>query len=173
MHRRRPGDQPQNLRNAGTNETVFVFCPLSVLRCRTTGCTSSDFERSSRWKLCRGYYGKRAANQPDPRISRMALHLDRLRLQRVGPPATAGVVSLPLPPQSADSLAVDHRCAAWQPLGHYERDGSPRRVLACIADARGVPETLGLKEVERPSKKLGKHPWSATTRITREKLEFQ
>lgn len=102
----------------------------------------------------------------------MSLQLDRLRLQRVGPTATVGVVSLPLPPQSGDSLALDHRCAAWQPLGHYERDGSPRRVLACIADPRGVPETLGLKKVARPSKKTGKHPWSATTRITREKLEF-
>ena len=99
-------------------------------------------------------------------------HLDRLRLERtVDDGAQTGLFSLPLPPEYARTLTVNHPRSAGQPLAWRERDGAPRRVLVALTDKSGVPDELGVT-VQPAADSRKRSPWKVATRITREKLDY-
>jgi len=97
---------------------------------------------------------------------------DHLVLERTGPAdATVGLFSLPLPQANANDLSLDHAVAGLQPLAWWRKNQTPRRVLACVVDDAGVPETLSLKSGGATAG-TGSRPWTLETRITKQQLEF-
>ncbi|MCE9590013.1 MAG: hypothetical protein K8S99_05760 [Planctomycetes bacterium] len=105
--------------------------------------------------------------------------LEQLVLERTGPAeATVGLISLPIPrdfPGGPDHAAIDHPAAALQPVGWWTRNELPRRSLAMIVDDQGVPASLRLKS-RRPAAhraEAPQRPWTFSTRITKERLEFK
>ena len=101
------------------------------------------------------------------------LHVEKVVLTRTGPAeATVGVISLPLPREGANELRVDHGTVGVQPVGWWERDVTPRRVMACVVGQEGVPETLKLKRGEREAG-AASTAWKVEYHTTFERLHFE
>lgn len=86
--------------------------------------------------------------------------------------AQVGIVSLPLPRESAKALRIAGVQNAFQPVGWWEKDKTPRRVLAFCMTEENLPETLHLERGTEPSADLPISPWKLTTRVSREKLDY-
>jgi len=102
----------------------------------------------------------------------MNLH-KRLVLERTGPAeAPVGMISLPLPRNDAAQLTIDHPATAAVPVGWWERDRVPRRVISYVIDRDGVPDTLRLTDGPERNEATDS-PWSVDARISRENRDFQ
>jgi len=105
--------------------------------------------------------------------------LEHLVLERTGPAeATVGLISLPIPrdfPGGPGHAVIDHPLAALQPVGWWVRHELPRRSLAMIVDDNGMPQTLRVRSRRPPGVRSDSpdRPWSISTRITKERLEFK
>ena len=98
---------------------------------------------------------------------------DLVVLERTGPAeATVGIISLPLPRETANDLALDHPSAGLQTVAWWERHGVPRRVMAFVVDGDGVPETLRLKRGGR-AEASASQAWSWRYNTTFERLPFK
>jgi hypothetical protein len=99
-----------------------------------------------------------------------------LKLERTGSAeATVGMISLPLPRDVATTVSIDHAASALQPIAWWKRHEVPRRALAFVVDNNGVPDTLSLREGEPRANHNAANalaPWTVSTRITKEKLDF-
>src|SRR5688500_18446355 len=97
--------------------------------------------------------------------------VEKLKLERTGPAeATVGMISLPLPRDVASQVTIDHAASALQPIAWWKRHEVPRRSLAFVVDANGVPETLGLREGAPQTHRNvadAPAPWTVSTRITK------
>lgn len=93
-------------------------------------------------------------------------------LERAGPAeATVGMISLPLPRERANDLIVDHPSTGAQPVGWWQRDRTPRRVMTFVVGQDSVPETLRLKSGRKRSGPVSK-AWSVRYHTTFERLPF-
>ncbi|MHB9106573.1 MAG: hypothetical protein ACYDCO_05895 [Armatimonadota bacterium] len=103
----------------------------------------------------------------------MSHFAERLVLERIGAPeATVGMVSLPLPRETAAALRIDHPASAMHGLAWWERGTLPRRALAFVIDDAGVPETLRVTTAPGAETAPAPSRWELSTRITREKLDY-
>jgi len=98
---------------------------------------------------------------------------DRVVLERTGPAeATVGMISLPLPRESANALSLDHPSVGVQPVGWWERDRTPRRVMVFVVGENAVPEMLRLKRGGgRPGR--ASQAWTVRYNTTFERLPFK
>ncbi|MCC7191278.1 MAG: hypothetical protein IT444_00730 [Phycisphaeraceae bacterium] len=100
--------------------------------------------------------------------------LDQLVLERTGPAdASVGLISLPLPRESAGALAIDHPLAAMEPVAWWERHRTPRRALAMIVDRHRLPDTLRLVSSAGSHTAPASSAWTVSTHLVREKLDFK
>ena len=98
--------------------------------------------------------------------------LEQLVLERIGPSdATIGVISLPLPEESASCLRIDHALVGAVPVGWWRRHKVPRRVMAYALFERGVPETLRLTQTPPPAAAPSR-AWTVERRTTFERLHY-
>jgi len=93
------------------------------------------------------------------------------KLERVGPAeATVGVISLPLPRDDA-RLSPGAPALGAQPVGWWERNHVPRRVIFSILGDRGLPETLSLARGRKAGAPSA--AWTARLETTVERLPFK
>ncbi|MBI4025948.1 MAG: hypothetical protein HY360_13260 [Verrucomicrobia bacterium] len=96
-----------------------------------------------------------------------------MTLESMGPgDAQAGIVSLSLPRESAHALRIVDVQNAFQPVGWWEKEKTPRRVLAFCMSENNLPETLHLEAGTPSLAGLPVSPWKLTARISREKLDY-
>ena len=104
----------------------------------------------------------------------MTQFVDKLVLERIGPAeATVGMISLPLPRNVASMLRIDHPSSAMHGVAWWERDKLPRRALAFVLDNAGMPETLATTMAPAADDGSAPSRWELSTRITREKLDYE
>jgi len=123
--------------------------------------------------LCSLTCGPRPPEQKGP--PPMSDLTSRLTLERIGPPdATVGVVSLPLPREEATRLSLDAPLSGFQPVGWWERDRVPRRVMAYVVDDRAIPDRLRLSIDQPPARvDVGADGWWCESRTSFERLPFK